>query len=214
MSDEPLPSSEIILYQTEDGGPRVPVRLQDKTAWLTQQHMAELFQTTKQNIGQHLKSIFAEGELVQDSVVKESFTTAADGKNYATRFYNLDAIISVGYRVKSAVATRFRIWATQRLREYIVKGFVLDDERLKNPDLPFDYFEELMRRIQDIRTSERRFYQKITNSTRRALITTRRRRSACCFSRRCRTRCIGPSPGRRRPRSSTSGWIRRSRISG
>ena len=127
------------------------------------QHMAELFQTTKQNIGQHLKSIFAEGELVQDSVVKESFTTAADGKNYATRFYNLDAIISVGYRVKSAVATRFRIWATRLLREYIVKGFLLDDERLKNPDQPFDYFEELMRRIQDIRTSERRFYQKITD---------------------------------------------------
>jgi hypothetical protein len=142
---------------------KIDVRFEGETVWLTQQHMAELFQTTKQNIGQHLKSIFAEGELVQDSVVKDSFTTAADGKNYATRFYNLDAIISVGYRVKSAVATRFRIWATRQLREYIVKGFLLDDERLKNPDQPFDYFEELMRRIQDIRTSERRFYQKITD---------------------------------------------------
>jgi hypothetical protein len=157
------PGGQFLVYQTEDGKLKVDVRFEGETVWLTQHHMAELFQTTKQNIGQHLKSIFAEGELVQDSVVKDSFTTAADGKNYATRFYNLDAIISVGYRVKSAVATRFRIWATRLLREYIVKGFVLDDERLKNPDQPFDYFEELMRRIQDIRTSERRFYQKITD---------------------------------------------------
>lgn len=159
----PPPGGQFLVYQTQDGKLKIDVRFEGETVWLTQQHMAELFQTTKQNIGQHLKSIFAEGELVQDSVVKESFTTAADGKNYATRFYNLDAIISVGYRVKSAVATRFRIWATRQLREYIVKGFLLDDERLKNPDQPFDYFEELMRRIQDIRTSEWRFYQKITD---------------------------------------------------
>jgi hypothetical protein len=162
-AEPPPPGGQFLVYQTEDGKLKIDVRFEGETVWLTQQHMAELFQTTKQNVGQHLKSIFAEGELVQDSVVKDSFTTAADGKNYATRSYNLDAIISVGYRVKSAVATRFRIWATQRLREYIVKGFVLDDERLKNPDQPFDYFEELMRRIQDIRTSERRFYQKITD---------------------------------------------------
>jgi len=162
MSDHPT-NSQFLIYQTEDGRIKLDVRFEGETVWLTQQLMAELFQTTKQNIGQHLKSIFAEGELVQDSVVKDFFTTAADGKNYATHFYNLDAIISVGYRVKSAVATQFRIWATQRLREFIVKGFVLDDERLKNPDLPFDYFEELLRRIQDIRTSERRFYQKITD---------------------------------------------------
>lgn len=162
-SKTPPPGGQFLVYQAEDGKLKIEVRFESETVWLTQQHMAELFQTTKQNIGRHLKSIFAEGELVQNSVVKESFTTASDGKNYATRFYNLDAIISVGYRVKSVVATRFRIWATQRLREYIVKGFLLDDERLKNPDLPFDYFEELMRRIQDIRTSERRFYQKITD---------------------------------------------------
>ena len=162
-SASPAPGGQFLIYQTQDGKLKIDVRFESETVWLTQQHMAELFQTTKQNIGQHLKSIFAEGELVQDSVVKDSFTTAADGKNYATRFYNLDAIISVGYRVKSAVATRFRIWATRLLREYIVKGFVLDDERLKNPDQPFDYFDELMRRIQDIRTSERRFYQKITD---------------------------------------------------
>jgi hypothetical protein len=162
-SESPPPGGQFLVYQTQDGKLKIDVRFEGDTVWLTQQHMAELFQTTKQNIGQHLKSVFAEGELDQDSVVKESFTTAADGKNYATRFYNLDAIISVGYRVKSAVATRFRIWATRQLREYIVKGFLLDDERLKNPDQPFDYFEELMRRIQDIRTSERRFYQKITD---------------------------------------------------
>ena len=159
----PQSGGQFLVYQTEDGKLKIEVVFEGETVWLTQQHMAELFQTTKQNIGQHLKSIFAEGELAHDSVVKDSFTTAADGKNYATRFYNLDAIISVGYRVKSAVATRFRIWATQLLREYIGKGFVLDDERLKNPDQPFDYFEELTRRIQDIRTSERRFYQKITD---------------------------------------------------
>ena len=163
FQSSPPPGGQFLVYQTEDGKLKLDVRFEGETVWLTQQHMAELFQTTKQNIGQHLKNILEEGELAQESVVKDFFTTAADGKKYATKFYNLDAIISVGYRVKSAVATRFLIWATQRLREYIVKGFVLDDERLKNPDLPFDYFEELTRRIQDIRTSERRFYQKITD---------------------------------------------------
>ena len=162
MSDLPR-KSQFLIYQAEGGAIKIDVRFEDETVWLTQQLLAELFQTSKQNIGQHLKNIFEEGELTQQAVVKNFFTTAADGKNYSTKFYNLDAIISVGYRVKSRVATQFRIWATQRLREFIVKGFVLDDERLKNPDLPFDYFDELLRRIQDIRTSERRFYQKITD---------------------------------------------------
>jgi len=126
----PPPGGQFLVYQTEDGKLKLDVRFEGETVWLTQQHMAELFQTTKQNVGQHLKNILEEGELTQESVVKDFFTTAADGKKYATKFYNLDAIISVGYRVKSHVATRFRIWATQRLREYIVKGFVLDDERL------------------------------------------------------------------------------------
>ena len=160
MSDEPLPQSEIIFYQTEDGGTRVQCRFENETVWLTQQQMAELFQTTKQNVGQHLKSLFAEGELVQDSVVKESFTTAADGKNYATRFYNLDVIISVGYRVKSLRGTQFRIWATQRLREYIVKGFTMDDERLKQSG-GGEYFDELLERIRDIRSSEKAFWRKV-----------------------------------------------------
>lgn len=157
------PSSHFLIYEAEDGRLKIDVGFDGETVWLTQDRMAALFQTSKQNIGQHLRNIFAEGELDPPSVVKDFFTTAADGKRYRTRFYNLDAIISVGYRVRTAVATRFRIWASARLREYIVKGFVLDDERLKNPDLPFDYFDELLRRIQDIRTSERRFYQKITD---------------------------------------------------
>ncbi|TVS20583.1 MAG: hydroxyacid dehydrogenase [Planctomycetaceae bacterium] len=154
---------QLLVYRTESGKDKIEVRLEGETAWLTQAHMAELFQTTVPNISMHLRNIFEEGELQQDSVVQDFLSTASDGKNYRTKHYNLDAIISVGYRVKSAIATRFRIWATQKLREYMVKGFVLDDERLKNPDQPFDYFDELLRRIQDIRTSERRFYQKITD---------------------------------------------------
>lgn len=157
------PNSQIIIYKTEDGQIKIDVRFDDATVWLTQAALAELFQTTKQNISQHIKNVFDEGELVQNSVVKAFLTTAADGKTYTTNYYNLDLIISVGYRIKSSIATAFRQWATARLREYIVKGFVIDDERLKNPDLPFDYFEELLKRIQDIRTSEKRFYRKITD---------------------------------------------------
>jgi len=156
-------SSQFVIYQSEDGQIKLDVRFVDETVWLSQALMAELFGTSKQNVGQHLKNIFLEQELNEESVVKDFFTTAADGKQYRTRHYNLDAIISVGYRVQSHTATRFRQWATRHLREFIVKGFVLNDERLKNPDLPFDYFDELTRRIQDIRTSEKRFYQKITD---------------------------------------------------
>jgi len=155
--------SQIIIYKAEDGRTKIEVRFENETVWLTQNTLAELFQTTKQNISQHIKNILNEGELQQNSVVKDFLTTAADGKNYTTNYYNLDLIISVGYRVKSSIATAFRQWATLRLREYIVKGFVMDDERLKNPDLPFDYFEELTRRISEIRTSEKRFYRKITD---------------------------------------------------
>ncbi len=154
---------QFLVYTAEDGQVKIDVRLENDSIWLTQQQMAELFGTTKQNISLHLRNIFADNELQEPSVVKEYLITARDGKNYQVQFYHLDAIISVGYRIQSAIATRFRIWATQRLREYIIKGFVLDDERLKNPDRPFDYFDELLRRIQDIRTSERRFYQKITD---------------------------------------------------
>ena len=136
------------------------VRLEQQTVWLSQSQIAELFQTTKQNISLHILNIFEERELAEDSVVKDYLTTAADGKNYRTKFYNLDAIIAVGYRVKSHRGTQFRIWATQRLREYIVKGFTLDDERLKQAG-GGDYFDELLQRIREIRLSERNFYRKI-----------------------------------------------------
>ena len=156
-------NSQIIIYQAENGETKLEVRLENETVWLTQKLMSELFQTTIPNINMHIGNILSEGELDTNSVIKDFLITAADGKKYRTKFYNLDMIISVGYRIKSHVATRFRQWATQRLKEYIIKGFVMDDERLKNPDQPFDYFEELIKRIQDIRTSERRFYQKITD---------------------------------------------------
>ncbi len=156
-------TSQLLIYQTEDGNTRLEVRLEDETVWLSQKLMADLFQTSKQNISLHLINIFEEQELAENSVVKDFLTTAADGKKYPTKHYNLDCIISVGYRIKSLTATRFRQWATNRLKEYLIKGFVMDDERLKNPDQPFDYFDELLRRIQDIRTSEKRFYQKITD---------------------------------------------------
>ena len=156
-------NSQILIYQTKAGETKVEVRLESETVWLTQKSMVKLFQTTKQNISLHLQNIFQERELEEVSVVKDYLTTASDGKKYKTKFYNLDAIISVGYRIKSHIATKFRQWATQHIKEFIIKGFVLDDERLKNPDSPFNYYDELLKRIQDIRTSEKRFYQKITN---------------------------------------------------
>ncbi|MCH7764651.1 MAG: virulence RhuM family protein [Candidatus Marinimicrobia bacterium] len=158
--------SQIIIYNTETGETKIEVRLENETVWLTQRLMAELFQTTIPNINLHLKNVYGEDELDEIATVKDFLIVQIEGNREVQRtqkFYNLDAIISVGYRIKSGVATKFRQWATQRLREFIVKGFVLDDERLKNPNQPFDYFDELLRRIQDIRTSERRFYQKITD---------------------------------------------------
>lgn len=158
--------SQIIIYNTETGETKIEVRLENETVWLTQRLMAELFQTTIPNINLHLKNVYGEDELDELATVKDFLIVQIEGNREVQRtqkFYNLDAIISVGYRIKSGVATKFRQWATQRLREFIVKGFVLDDERLKNPNQPFDYFDELLRRIQDIRTSERRFYQKITD---------------------------------------------------
>ncbi len=153
---------ELILYQTEDGHTHIEVRLQDETVWMSQLAMAELFQSTKQNISLHLNNVFDEGELLEKRVVKEYLTTAADGKNYRTKFYNLEAIVAVGYRVKSHRGTQFRKWATERLNEYLVKGFTMDDERLKEVNnIGSDYFDEMLERIRDIRSSEKRFYQKI-----------------------------------------------------
>ncbi|CAN5392773.1 virulence RhuM family protein [soil metagenome] len=152
--------SDLILYSTEDGQTRLQLRVDEKTAWLTQLDIAELFQTTKQNVSLHVKNIFKEGELSLDSVVKESLTTESDGKRYRTQYYNLDLILAIGYRVRSPRGTQFRQWATTHLRECIVKGFVMDDERLKNPG-GWDYFNELLARIREIRASEKRFYQKV-----------------------------------------------------
>ena len=157
---------QFLVYEAEDGRVKIDVRLADETVWLSQALVAELFQTSVPNISMHIRNVYEEGELQPEATIKKFLTVRQEGDREVRRkldYYNLDMIISVGYRVKSHVATRFRIWATQRLKEYIVKGFALDDERLKNPNQPFDYFEELTRRIQDIRTSERRFYQKITD---------------------------------------------------
>jgi hypothetical protein len=166
MKKEPQPNSDLILYQTEDGHTRIQCRFENETVWLTQQHMAELFQTTKQNVSLHIQNIYEERELERGATVKESLTVQLEGKRSVQRrveFYNLDVIISVGYRVKSLRGTQFRIWATQRLREYIVKGFTMDDERLKNPPGKghIDYFDELLERIRDIRSSERRVYLRV-----------------------------------------------------
>ena len=162
MGDEQ--KAEIILYQSDGANVPVQVRYMDETLWMPQKEIAELFDTTKQTISYHMGNIFKEGELAKEAVVKEILTTASDGKNYRVGFYNLDAIIAVGYRVSSKRATKFRQWATATLKEYITKGFVLNDDMLKNGQ-PFgkDYFDELLVRIRDIRASERRVYQKITD---------------------------------------------------
>ncbi len=158
----PETQSDILIYQSEDGQTRIDVQLIDETVWLTQRLMAELFQVSVPTINEHLKNIFNDLELKKESVIRKFRITAADGKSYETNFYNLEAILSVGYRVRSHHGTQFRIWATQRLNEYLTKGFVMDDERLKHPGR-IDYFDELLERIRDIRASERRFYQKITD---------------------------------------------------
>ncbi len=153
--------TQLILYISEDGQARVQLRAERGTVWLTQLEMAELFLTTKQNIAKHLKAIFTENELSQESVVNYWLTTAADGKNYRVAHYNLDAILAVGYRVRSPRGVQFRRWASTVLAEYLKKGFAMDDERLKNPDGRPDYFDEMLARIRDIRASEKRFYQKM-----------------------------------------------------
>lgn len=156
MSD----NNQIIIYQTEDGLTKIDVTIENETVWLNQLQMAELFQTTKQNISYHIKNIFKDGELNEESVVKDFLTTATDGKPYNTHYYNLDVIISVGYRVKSLRGTQFRIWANGVLKEYLIKGFAMNDDLLKSAG-GGDYFKELLERIRDIRSSERVFYRQI-----------------------------------------------------
>lgn len=150
----------IIIYQTDDGLTHIDVKFEDETVWLTQQQMAELFSTSKQNISLHINNCFKEGELEPNSVVKEYLTTASDGKNYKVKHYNLDVIISVGYRVKSLVGTHFRRWATERIKEYMIKGFTMDDERLKELG-GGHYWKELLDRIRDIRSSEKVLYRQV-----------------------------------------------------
>jgi len=154
------PQSEILIYQNPTGNIKIDVRLEDETVWLTQKLMAELFDKSKKTISEHINNIFKEGELDEIAVVRYFRTTASDGKSYNTKYYNLDVIISVGYRVKSKQGTQFRIWATQRLKEYIIKGFALNDERFKSGN-SMNYFYELQDRLREIRLSERFFYQKI-----------------------------------------------------
>ncbi len=158
MSD--APTGQFILYQTDDGQSRIRCQLEDGTIWLSQAQIGGLFQRSKQTVSEHLQNLFEEGELDEPAVVRNFRTTAADGKNYDVAHYSLDAILAVGFRVKSVRGTQFRRWANTQLREYLVKGFVMDDERLKNPG-GWDYFDELLARIRDIRASETRFYQKV-----------------------------------------------------
>ena len=164
MSTEQTENSEIIFYTSPEGKKKVEVVFHNENFWLTQKHLAELFGVEINTVNYHLKEIFKSGELSEDTVIRKIRITAADGKKYLTALYNLDVIIAVGYRVNSYQATQFRIWATQTLKEYIIKGFVLDDERLKQGrQFGKDYFDELLERIREIRASERRFYQKITD---------------------------------------------------
>jgi len=152
---------DIIIYNTADGKASVSLYAKNGMVWMNQNQLAQLFDTSKQNVGQHIANILKDGELEKDSVVKNFFTTASDGKEYGVTFYALDMILAVGFRVRSKRGTQFRIWANRNLKEYMIKGFVMDDERLKNPDGRPDYFDELLERIREIRASEKRFYQKV-----------------------------------------------------
>lgn len=197
-------NDEIILYTTPDGHKKIAVHYEDETVWLTQKELADLFEVDVRTINEHLQTIFQSGELMQESVIRKIRITAADGKSYLTNIYNLDAIISVGYRVNSEQATRFRIWATQTLKEYMLKGFVLDDERLKQGQrFGVDYFDELLERIRETCTEPVEvsapangvFIKRSPTSTSSAAsITIKTPKSRCYFSRPCKTNCIGPSP--------------------
>ena len=203
------PKGELLLYQTEDGRTRIECRFEGETVWLTQAMMAELFQTTPQNITQHLREIYAEGELDEAATCKAFLQVRAEGARRVSRnlhFYSLEAILAVGFRVRSQRGTQFRKWANARLSEYLVKGFTMDDERLKNPPGPghTDYFDELLERIREIRASERRFYQKVLDIYATSIDYRPTPSCRSSSSRRCRTRCTGRRMGTRPLRSSTS----------
>jgi len=154
-------NQEIIIYNSDDGKTNIALMTRDGNVWLNQNQLAELFDTSVPNVSMHISNIWKENELESNSVIKEYLTTASDGKNYNVTFYSLDLILAVGFRVRSKRGTQFRQWANRNLKEYMIKGFVMDDERLKNPDGRPDYYDELLERIRDIRTSEKRFYQKV-----------------------------------------------------
>ena len=190
---------EIILYQTEDGLTKIDVRFEDETVWLTQQQMADLFQSSRSNIVEHIQHIYEEGELDESATCRKFRQVRTEGSRQVTRelpYYNLDMIISLGYRVKSLTATRFRQWATARLKEYMIKGFALDDERLKGHG-GGDYWKELLDRIRDIRSSEKASMPPAGTMTPPA-------RNPCSFSRSCRTSCTMPPTVIPQPRSSLS----------
>lgn len=199
--ETPVPG-ELLLYTSPDGNIRLDLRIHDETLWMTQQMMAELFQTSKQNIGQHIANILQEGELQEDGTVKKFFTVRLEGERQVKRsviFYNLDMIISVGYRVNSIRGTQFRIWATQRLKEYMIKGVAIDDERLKNPPIPGTtpltaHFDELLERIRDIRASERACTCASRMFLPWRLTMCRPERKRRSFSARFRTNCTTPLP--------------------
>lgn len=158
--DEEIRQGEIVVYQAADGITRVDVRFEDESVWLTQAQLVELYHSSKANISEHIKHIFEDGELVEDQVVRKFRTTATDGKNYQVKYYNLDMIIAIGYRVRTSVGIQFRQWATARLKEYMIKGFTLDDERLKGNG-GGNYWKELLDRIRDIRSSEKMLYRQV-----------------------------------------------------
>ncbi len=160
FENKQAPCGEILIYQTDDGDTKIDVKIEEETVWLTQAQIVELYQTSKSNVSEHIKHIFEEGELEESSVVRKSRTTASDGKSYKMTYYNLDMIISLGYRIKSIIATHFRKWATERIKEYIIKGFMMDDERLKNLG-GGAYWKELLDRIRDIRSSEKVLYRQV-----------------------------------------------------
>ncbi len=160
LENENINQGEVIIYQTDDGETKIDVKFTDETVWLSQAQLCQLYQSSKSNISEHIKNIFDEGELEENSVVRKFRTTASDGKNYSIKYYNLDMIISLGYRVKSKIATNFRRWATERIKEYMVKGFTMDDEKLKNLG-GGSYWKELLDRIRDIRSSEKVMYRQV-----------------------------------------------------
>jgi hypothetical protein len=209
MSSEPSIGSEFVLYQAEDGSTRIQCRFENETLWLTQAQIAELFQTTPQNVTLHLKAIFAEGELSEAITCKDYLQVRQEGSRAVSRqlrHYRLEAILAVGYRVRGHRGTQFRQWATARLSEYLVKGFTMDDERLKNPPGKgqTDYFDELLARIRDIRSSERRFYQKVLDIYATSVDYAPDTALPNNSSPRCKTRCTGPPTAILRQKSSMS----------